>query len=266
LTMIAPTLCFAQETVFPVISAVTESAAGTQFTITGVGFGTSTPTVALGATKVTVLNSTDTSITAQVPPGLVAGSYLLSVVNSRTHLLNIFDATLGQVGAQGPQGVPGPAGAPGTPGPAGPTGPVGPQGVPGPAGTPGVAGPSGPTGPQGPAGPAGSGGAVPSNLTALSGQLSTTNGVAYLGATRFAFPGTCTIGDVFLSVNGYLGNAYPADGRLIPISGSTALFSLIGINFGGDGLTNYAVPDLRAFAPKGMQYSICAFGVFPSEE
>jgi hypothetical protein len=258
--MIAPTLCLAQETVFPVISAVTENAAGTQFTITGVGFGASSPTVALGATKVTVLNSTDTSITAQVPPGTVAGSYLLSVVNQRTHLLNIFDATFGQVGAQGPQGVPGPAGVPG------PTGPVGPRGAPGPMGGPGVAGPSGPTGPQGPAGPAGSGGAVPPNLTALSEQLSTTNGAGYLGSDRFRYPGACVIGDVILSVNGYGGgNALPADGRLIPITGNTALFSLIGTNFGGNGTSNYALPDLRAFAPKGMEYSICLSGTFPSE-
>jgi hypothetical protein len=264
--MIAPTLG-AQETLFPVVSAVTGTAAGTQFTITGIGFGASTPTVALGATKVTVLSWTDTSITAQVPPGVVAGSYLLSVKNSRTHVVSIFDATLGQVGPQGPQGIPGPSGAPGT---AGPAGPVGPRGVPGPTGAAGVAGPSGPTGPTGPQGPAGSGGsggAVPSNLTALSGQLSTTNGVAYLGSDKFSFPGTCVIGDVFLSVNGYGGgNAYPADGRTIPIPNDTALFSLIGTNFGGDGTTVFAVPDLRAFAPKGMQYSICAFGIFPSLE
>jgi hypothetical protein len=134
------------------------------------------------------------------------------------------------------------------------------QGPPGPAGP---TGPKGATGPQGPAGPVGS---VPANLTALSGQLSTTGGVAYLGSDRFQFPGACVIGDVFLSVNGYgSGNALPADGRLIPIQNNTALFSLIGINFGGNGTSNYALPDLRAFAPKGMQYSICLNGTFPSE-
>ena len=72
-------------------------------------------------------------------------------------------------------------------------------------------------------------------------------------------------GDVVLSVNGYgAGGALPADGRILPIAGNTALFSLIGINFGGDGVTNFALPDLRAFAPKGLQYSICAtIGIFP---
>jgi microcystin-dependent protein len=69
-----------------------------------------------------------------------------------------------------------------------------------------------------------------------------------------------------LSVNGYGGfNAMPADGRLLPITGYTAIFSLIGINFGGNGTTNFALPDLRAFAPKGLQYSICVNGTFPSQ-
>ncbi len=154
------------------------------------------------------------------------------------------------------QGVPGATGAPGKTGATGPAGPTGPEGP---------AGPSGPTGPKGPAGPAGSA-TLPANLTQLSGQLSTTSGVAYLGSDRFIFPGACVIGDVFLSVNGYgAGNALPADGRLIPIQNNTALFSLIGINFGGNGTSNYALPDLRAFAPKGMQYSICLNGTFPSE-
>ena len=136
-------------------------------------------------------------------------------------------------------------------------------GATGPAGPQGPTGPAGPQGPQGPAGPIGS---VPANLTAISGQLSTTNGVAYLGSDRFQYPGACVIGDVFLSVNGYgSGNALPADGRSIPIQGNTALFTLIGINFGGNGTSTYALPDLRAFAPKGMQYSICLNGTFPSE-
>jgi Phage Tail Collar Domain len=146
-------------------------------------------------------------------------------------------------------------GATGAQGPAGPAGPVGP------------AGPTGPKGATGATGPAGPIGSVPANLTAISGQLSTNDGVAYLGSDRFKYPGACVIGDVFLSVNGYgSGNALPADGRLVPIQNNTALFSLIGINFGGNGTSNYQLPDLRAFAPKGMQYSICLNGTFPSED
>ena len=36
-----------------------------------------------------------------------------------------------------------------------------------------------------------------------------------------------------------------ADGNLIPISGNEALFSTIGITYGGDGETTFALPDLR---------------------
>ncbi len=141
-----------------------------------------------------------------------------------------------------------------------------PAGPPGATGATGPAGPAGPTGPQGPRGATGPAGSVPANLTALSGQLSTTGGVAYLGSDRFAYGVTCQIGDTILSVNGYGGgNALPADGRLLPIPPYTAIFTLIGTNFGGNGTTNFALPDLRAFAPKGMEYSICVYGTFPSE-
>jgi microcystin-dependent protein len=73
------------------------------------------------------------------------------------------------------------------------------------------------------------------------------------------------VGDVVLSVNGYGAGALPADGRLLPINGNTAIFSLVGTNFGGDGTTNFGLPDLRAFAPQGLQYSICVEGIFPSQ-
>ena len=36
-----------------------------------------------------------------------------------------------------------------------------------------------------------------------------------------------------------------ADGRLLPISENTALFSLLGPQYGGDGRTTFALPDLR---------------------
>ena len=52
-------------------------------------------------------------------------------------------------------------------------------------------------------------------------------------------------------------------GQLLPIQQNTALFSLLGTTFGGDGKTTFALPDLRMFAPKGLQYSICVQGIFP---
>jgi len=56
----------------------------------------------------------------------------------------------------------------------------------------------------------------------------------------------------------------PANGQLLHIIQNTALFSLLGTNFGGDGRTTFALPDLRAAAPNGMTYSICDQGIFPS--
>lgn len=41
------------------------------------------------------------------------------------------------------------------------------------------------------------------------------------------------------------------DGSLLPIQGYTALFSLLGINFGGDGRNNFGIPDLRGRAVIG---------------
>lgn len=42
------------------------------------------------------------------------------------------------------------------------------------------------------------------------------------------------------------------DGQLMPISQNTALFSLLGTTFGGDGRTTFALPDLRGQFAMGM--------------
>ncbi len=39
------------------------------------------------------------------------------------------------------------------------------------------------------------------------------------------------------------------DGQLLPISQNTALFSLLGTTYGGDGKSNFALPDLQGDAP-----------------
>ena len=100
-------------------------------------------------------------------------------------------------------------------------------------------------------------------MTAISNQLGTSG----YAKENLNYDATCMIGDLILSVNSYGGggDAIPADGRLLPINGNEALFSTMGNKFGGDGTTDFAVPDMRAFAPTGMQYSICILGNFPSE-
>jgi hypothetical protein len=126
----------------------------------------------------------------------------------------------------------------------GPQGPPGPQG---PVGPQGPTGPAGPTGPQGPAGPSG----VQTLFGANTNQAAAGNGQ------------TCTLGEIILSA-GSVANGTPANGQLLPINQNTALFSLLGTLYGGDGITTFALPDLRAAAPNGLTYSICDAGVFPS--
>src|SRR5881398_1976539 len=41
------------------------------------------------------------------------------------------------------------------------------------------------------------------------------------------------------------------DGQLLPINQNQALFSLLGTFYGGNGVTNFALPDLRGRVPIG---------------
>ena len=129
----------------------------------------------------------------------------------------------------------------GTAGPVGPVGPMGPIGL---TGATGAAGPSGPAGPPGPSGTQTLFGTDTSRASAADGR-------------------ECTLGEIILSA-GVLGNGVPAAGQLLPINLNQALFSLIGTLYGGNGQTNFAVPDLRAAAPNGLTYTICTQGIYPS--
>ena len=39
------------------------------------------------------------------------------------------------------------------------------------------------------------------------------------------------------------------DGQIMPLSQNTALFSLLGTTYGGDGKSNFALPNLQGSAP-----------------
>lgn len=167
----------------------------------------------------------------------------------------------GPVGPQGPAGVAGPAGprgAVGATGPAGAQGPQGPAGVAGPQGSPGPMGPQGATGPQGLQGPQGVEG--PPGVPAESNLFGADTDQAQAGRGR-----ECTLGEVILNAGG-VSNGMPARGQLLSISQNSALFSLMGTMYGGDGRTTFALPDLRAAAPNGLTYSICMAGIYPSRE
>jgi microcystin-dependent protein len=57
----------------------------------------------------------------------------------------------------------------------------------------------------------------------------------------------------------------PCEGQLLSTKENTALFSLLGTYFGGDGKTNFALPDLRGREPTPeTHYCIALEGIYPS--
>jgi microcystin-dependent protein len=70
--------------------------------------------------------------------------------------------------------------------------------------------------------------------------------------TKFACAQEAFVGQIVL----FAGNFEPrgwafCDGRILPIAQNTALFSLLGTTYGGDGRTTFALPDLRGRVPVG---------------
>lgn len=53
------------------------------------------------------------------------------------------------------------------------------------------------------------------------------------------------------------------DGRLLPIGEHQTLFSLLGTSFGGDGRTNFALPDLRAMVAPFKPLTFCIAAEYP---
>ena len=58
---------------------------------------------------------------------------------------------------------------------------------------------------------------------------------------------------------GYL----PCNGQLLAIADNTALYSVIGTTYGGDGKTSFALPNLQPVTPQGPGYYIAFVGNFP---
>jgi microcystin-dependent protein len=65
--------------------------------------------------------------------------------------------------------------------------------------------------------------------------------------------GTPFVGQMMLTGTNFCPRAWArADGQLLPIAQNTALFSLLGTTYGGDGRTSFGLPDLRGRAPIGQ--------------
>jgi microcystin-dependent protein len=61
------------------------------------------------------------------------------------------------------------------------------------------------------------------------------------------------IGQIILFAGNYAPEGWAfCHGQLLPILNNQALFSIIGTTYGGNGTTNFALPDLRGRVPIGM--------------
>ena len=202
------------------------------------------PRVTLGGEELSLINASETLISAWLPVGTLAGDYLLTVSNGpSTNQNDTYALTIGAVGPKGEKGDTGPQGPKGDTGPQGPkgdkgdVGPRGLQGLPGPRGLPGPKGDQGDkgdkgdTGEQGPPGPAadptvfnGSNPATstytstaiaingPSSYVTLLSRTITVPGSGFIIAigTADAYCNDCTLTD--LTADGYFGITSSAGG------------------------------------------------------
>lgn len=77
--------------------------------------------------------------------------------------------------------------------------------------------------------------------------------IATLSGSAAACGSEPYLGEVCTFANSYCPIGYAdADGRLLSIAQNSALFSLLGTTYGGDGRSNFALPDLRARNPIGV--------------
>ena len=77
------------------------------------------------------------------------------------------------------------------------------------------------------------------------------------------------IGTILFFAGNYVPQNWMAcNGQLLPIMQNTALFSILGTQYGGDGKTTFGLPKLNAYTGPNPQHHqvqaiICVLGVFP---
>jgi microcystin-dependent protein len=228
---------------------------------------------------------TNTEIVATLPVGVPSGDYQLKVSTGNGKSENDeYDLTIGGTGPQGDQGEQGklgdvgPQGEQGKLGDAGPQGeqgklgdvgpqgeqgklgPAGPQGVQGkigPQGEQGKLGPQGDQGVQGKLGPQGPVGGTGDNVVftpSAHNNMQPYTAINYIIALQGTFPSRDSaeplLGEIFMFAGNFAPRGFAfCNGQLLPIASYSALFSLLGTTYGGDGRTTFALPDLRGRAP-----------------
>lgn len=188
----------------------------------------------------------------------------------------------GEQGVQGPKGDQGDQGIQGATGPQGVQGEQGIQGLKGDQGEKGDKGDKGDQGDQGPPGVDGqdgqdgadgaglTNGSIPGQLLLWQGnswvaalptpqQIIVDNmqpyaAINYVIALEGIFPSRNGsepfIGEIYMFAGNFAPRGYAlCDGQLLSIAQNTALFSILGTTYGGNGQTTFALPDLRGRAP-----------------
>ncbi len=65
------------------------------------------------------------------------------------------------------------------------------------------------------------------------------------------------LGEIALFAGSYAPNGYAlCNGQLLPISQNQALFAIIGTTYGGNGVSTFALPDLRSRVPLGASLGL----------
>ncbi|WP_394728580.1 phage tail protein [Altererythrobacter sp. GH1-8] len=102
-------------------------------------------------------------------------------------------------------------------------------------------------------------GRTKSRLTALCAAIALSSGVVAAPAAASIDP---FIGEIAKFPYNFCPRGWAeTDGRLLEISSNTALFSLIGTRYGGDGRTTFALPKISS---PGVIHCIALTGIFPS--
>lgn len=78
--------------------------------------------------------------------------------------------------------------------------------------------------------------------------------------------GDVFVGEVRAMPFGFVPQGWAAcSGQLLQVSGNTALFSLLGFTYGGNGATAFALPNIAPLESKQglLQYCIATLGNYP---
>jgi microcystin-dependent protein len=72
------------------------------------------------------------------------------------------------------------------------------------------------------------------------------------------------LGMIYMFAGNFAPQGYAmCDGQILQISQNTALFSILGTTYGGDGVQTFALPKLSA-PITGINYIIATTGIYPS--